>query len=296
MNLSHLHYFITLAETKNFHDAAQTESITQPTLSQAINGLERELGCQLFIRKKGSVELTEKGALFHQYVSTSLRFLNNGIDAVRDNPEQQKQEIRMGSIYSAQSKEWSHLIYEFRKRTNFDVTITISQSPAETLMRKLKDGSLDIAFVDSTTEDAEIGYLPCWTQELTLLVNRQHPFAKRESVSLDDLMGHYLISYDLQSPLGVALAELIDGKKLQVGYRYKEEITLASIVLANPDVIALACRSWLLEAYRNEVCMLPIEEAPKDFRTLYIAYRVNAQRNKAVEQFISLASELFHSN
>lgn len=52
MNLSHLHYFETLAQTKNFQEAAQQESITQPTLSQAINGLEKELGCQLFIRKK----------------------------------------------------------------------------------------------------------------------------------------------------------------------------------------------------------------------------------------------------
>ena len=292
MNLSHLHYFETLAQTKNFQEAAQQESITQPTLSQAINGLEKELGCQLFIRKKGSVDLTEKGVQFHQYVSTSLRFLRAGIESAQ-NDSSTKQEIRLGSIYSAQSKEWSNLIYEFRKQTKLEVTFNIIQAPSETLKAKLKSGALDMAFIDEPLSNSELEFLPCWSQELKLLVNKQHPLAKKSSLSLDDLIGHYLISYDLQGPLGEDLAALIDGKPLQVGYRYKDEITLASIVLANPDVMALACQSWLLKAYTDEICLLSIDEAPKDFRQLYIVYRLSALQNSAVYEFLELAKELF---
>lgn len=292
MNLSHLHYFETLAQTKNFQEAAQQESITQPTLSQAINGLEKELGCQLFIRKKGSVDLTEKGVQFHQYVSTSLRFLRAGIESAQ-NDSSTKQEIRLGSIYSAQSKEWSNLIYEFRKQTKLEVTFNIIQAPSETLKAKLKSGALDMAFIDEPLSNSELEFLPCWSQELKLLVNKQHPLAKKSSLSLDDLIGHYLISYDLQGPLGEDLAALIDGKPLQVGYRYKDEITLASIVLANPDVMALACQSWLLKAYTDEIRLLSIDEAPKDFRQLYIVYRLSALQNSAVYEFLELAKELF---
>ena len=292
MNLSHLHYFETLAQTKNFQEAAQQESITQPTLSQAINGLEKELGCQLFIRKKGSVDLTEKGVQFHQYVSTSLRFLRAGIESAQ-NDSSTKQEIRLGSIYSAQSKEWSNLIYEFRKQTKLEVTFNIIQAPSETLKAKLKSGALDMAFIDEPLSNSELEFLPCWSQELKLLVNKQHPLAKKSSLSLDDLIGHYLISYDLQGPLGEDLAALIDGKPLQVGYRYKDEITLASIVLANPDVMALACQSWLLKAYTDEIRLLSIDETPKDFRQLYIVYRLSALQNSAVYEFLELAKELF---
>lgn len=295
MNLSHLHYFETLAQTKNFQEAAQQESITQPTLSQAINGLEKELGCQLFIRKKGSVDLTEKGAQFHQYVSTSLRFLHAGIESAQ-NDSSTRQEIRLGSIYSAQSKEWSNLIYEFRKQTKQEVTFNIIQAPTETLKAKLKSGALDMAFIDEPLSNEELEYLPCWSQELKLLVNKQHPLAKKSSLSLNDLIEHYLISYDLQEPLGKDLAALIDGKPLQVGYRYKDEITLASIVLANPDVMALACQSWLLKAYTDEIRLLSIDEAPKDFRQLYIVYRLSALQNSAVYEFLELAKELFKNN
>lgn len=292
MNLSHLQYFETLAETKSFKKTAKLKSITQPTLSQAINGLEKELGCQLFIRKKGSVELTDKGAQFHQYVSTSLRFLNTGIRLAQEGLFSKK-EIRMGSIYSAQSKEWSHLIYEFRKQTDQEVTFNIIQATASSLQTKLNDGSLDIAFIDRSLSTPEIRSMPCWTQELRLLVNKSHPFARFSEVSLDDLVDQYLISYNLENPSGKALSALINGRPLNVGYRYADEITLASIVLANPDVMALACKSWLLKAYDNEVCVLPIKEAPKGFRQLYLAYRLSALRNSAVKEFLELAKTMF---
>lgn len=242
--------------------------------------------------KKSSVDLTEKGAQFHQYVSTSLRFLHAGIESAQ-NDSSTKQEIRLGSIYSAQSKEWSNLIYEFRKQTKLEVTFNIIQAPSETLKAKLKSGALDMAFIDEPLSNSELEFLPCWSQELKLLVNKQHPLAKKSSLSLDDLIGHYLISYDLQGPLGEDLAALIDGKPLQVGYRYKDEITLASIVLANPDVMALACQSWLLKAYTDEIRLLSIDEAAKDFRQLYIVYRLSALQNSAVYEFLELAKELF---
>ena len=153
-----------------------------------------------------------------------------------------------------------------------------------------------MAFIDEPLSNSELEFLPCWSQELKLLVNKQHPLAKKSSLSLDDLIGHYLISYDLQGPLGEDLAALIDGKPLQVGYRYKDEITLASIVLANPDVMALACQSWLLKAYTDEIRLLSIDEAPKDFRQLYIVYRLSALQNSAVYEFLELAKELFKNN
>ena len=159
------------------------------------------------------------------------------------------------------------------------------------LPKRLKLNST--AALSISLSDADLGSLPCWTQELCLIVNKRHPLAKQNTVSLNDLKGHYLISYDLNEPLGKTLASLIDGKPLQVGYRYKDEITLASIVLANPDVMALSCQSWLLKAYTDEVRFLSVEEAPKDFRQLYIVYRLSALQNEAVCEFLELAKELF---
>lgn len=122
--------------------------------------LKKNWAVGFLFEKKGSVDLTEKGTQFYQYVSTSLRFLNTGIELTQ-NTTPLKKEIRMGSIYSAQSKEWSNLIYEFRKQTKQEVTFNISQAPTETLKAKLYSGSLDIAFLDESLSDADLGSLPC---------------------------------------------------------------------------------------------------------------------------------------
>lgn len=64
MNLNHLQYFATLAREEHYTNAAQKLSITQPSLSNAISLLEKELGIYLFEKKGRNVVLTKYGKYF----------------------------------------------------------------------------------------------------------------------------------------------------------------------------------------------------------------------------------------
>ncbi|HWW58994.1 MAG TPA: LysR substrate-binding domain-containing protein [Sphingopyxis sp.] len=61
MDLRQLRFFVTLADTLNFHRAAARLHISQPPLSVAIRKLEEEIGTRLFDRTSRGVTLTPAG-------------------------------------------------------------------------------------------------------------------------------------------------------------------------------------------------------------------------------------------
>src|SRR5665811_2394619 len=64
MELFQLRYFITIAETQSFTQAAHRLHLSQPALSHQIKQLENELGARLFNRTSRRVDLTQDGRAF----------------------------------------------------------------------------------------------------------------------------------------------------------------------------------------------------------------------------------------
>ncbi len=61
MTLQQLHYFVTVSECENITQAAEKLYISQPSLSNAIHNLEKEMGVTAFARTNKGVVLTREG-------------------------------------------------------------------------------------------------------------------------------------------------------------------------------------------------------------------------------------------
>src|ERR1700693_4802345 len=64
VEIHQLRYFCAAAETGSFTRGARQEGVAQPTLSQQLIKLEKELGTKLFDRLQHRVRLTESGRRF----------------------------------------------------------------------------------------------------------------------------------------------------------------------------------------------------------------------------------------
>ena len=93
MNTKQLHYVLTLAHEGSFSKAADTLNITQPSLSQYIKKIEREIGQPLFDRTNGDVRITDAGRV---YIEAGKRILD--IEHQMENSFTDLSEHKTGSL------------------------------------------------------------------------------------------------------------------------------------------------------------------------------------------------------
>ena len=98
MTLTQLNYIITIAETKSMNKAAEKLYVSQPSLTNAIKELEKELGITIFYRSGRGVTLTNDGAEFlSRYTGNMKLSLKNmvKVDLIRRNSVYQRSIIHL---------------------------------------------------------------------------------------------------------------------------------------------------------------------------------------------------------
>src|SRR5688572_6835822 len=101
MELRQLRYFTTIAETLNFHRAAERLNVSQPPLTVAIRKLEEELGAALFLREARGVSLTPAGEAALPFARSALVQADLVRQAAREGSEGERGRLLIGFIGSA---------------------------------------------------------------------------------------------------------------------------------------------------------------------------------------------------
>ena len=84
VQLQQLRYFLAVAETRHFTQAADMLDVSQPTLSKQIHTLEATLGTSLFERIRGAVTLTAAGETLLPFARRMIADADAARDEVRD--------------------------------------------------------------------------------------------------------------------------------------------------------------------------------------------------------------------
>lgn len=289
MRLDYLRYFNHLAKVLNFTKAAEDLFVAQPTLSVAIKRMEQELGVKLFKRGKGSsrIELTESGAAYYEYVSLALNNLDTGLRVAREIQGEANSLVRVGTVYSMQGINWSQAMQAFLSKKSNPPKSSIEQSYSPELIARLRKGELDVVFAARMDDLDDLNYIYVWSQPLVLGVHRNHPLAKREKITLDDLKKYEILTYPKESPVQRIDIELpVD--EMNLLREYDDEITMSTIISSDENKLALFCHSFLVNAFSDVVCRR-IEGLSEDFHKVYLVSRKETHP-KVVDDYISFMS------
>ncbi len=140
MDLRELRYFLAVAETGSFTQAAGRCFVTQPTLSAGIGRLEAELGARLFERGKQGARATEAGLRLLPEARAILARVETATSAVR---HEDKPAFRLG----LQSSLPARLIRPIRTALGPDIRILLREGDQADLVERLWAGRLHLALV-----------------------------------------------------------------------------------------------------------------------------------------------------
>ena len=101
MELRHLRYFCAVAEELHFGRAAERLHVAQPSLSQQIRQMEKELGVGLLARTTRSVELTAAGRTYFKRARAILDAVQDAGSQARRIADGEEGHLTIGCVGSA---------------------------------------------------------------------------------------------------------------------------------------------------------------------------------------------------
>ena len=169
MNFLSMDYFITVAQEKSFTKAAEHLHITQQTLSAHIANVEKELGCQLFLRNV-PLKLTYAGEVFLRYATDFQQKYSLMQKEFQDITTNTKGKLRIGIGYTRGRTIMPLLIDEFQKDYPM-LQIELIEDSNEMLQKYLLEREIDLAIASFPDSIPGIELYPFYNEEVALLIS-----------------------------------------------------------------------------------------------------------------------------
>ena len=196
MNYNYLRYFSVLAQVEHYTVAAARLGISQPSLSNAINHLENELGgIRLFEKVGRNIRLTEEGRYFQEKVEVALQELNSASVTLRNSRVSAPVVVRMGVVSGTVQGTVAAELVSYMAQ-NERIRLRLTESSAQDLMDLVRQEKLDMAIVDTTNRDRRLHFRKLGQRDFMVAVPREHPLARCGQITPQQLTGEPQIVFD----------------------------------------------------------------------------------------------------
>ncbi|WP_027084885.1 LysR family transcriptional regulator [Cohnella panacarvi] len=288
MEFRQLQYAIQIAAERNFSRAADKLHIAQPSLSQQLSKLEKELGVLLFKRSTNSVELTYAGSVFVEKAQQIIDMADQLRREMEDIADMRKGRLVVGSLPMTGAHVLPYVLPVFRKAYP-DIEIVLIEESTRNLEQLTASGGTDVSLLTLPLEEQSLAYQPLIDEELCLAVSPDSPLAQRERskpipiaeladesfVLLKKGQGFRAIAHDLCRRAGFEPRIVFESGNIN---------TVQSLVAAGMGISFVPSMMMLNDSQGRAPVYLTIEGQPT--RTLVIAYRKGRYLSNAAEAFI----------
>jgi DNA-binding transcriptional LysR family regulator len=194
MELRHLRYFLTVAETLHFGQAAARLGIAQPPLSRQIQDLEAEIGTPLFFRNPRGVALTDAGIVFAQRATQILAATSEAVTEARDVGAGRGGRLVIGFVHSLAYSLLPQILPGFRQR-HPSIAVSLREITVNEKESALLSGHIDIGIFRPPPRHPEIAGVEVNEEGFVLALPPRHPLARKRRIPVASLAGENLILF-----------------------------------------------------------------------------------------------------
>lgn len=224
MELRHLRYFLAVADAEHFRRGAETLHVSQPTLSQQVQQLERELGTALFDRIGRRVRLTQAGRLFRDHARRMLRELEQAQTELDELAGLKRGRLSVGVVQTVGAFLVPRVVALFAAE-HPGVTLRVEERSASDVEAGVVSGEFDLGVSFLPAEEPSLSTHLLFEEDLVLVLPAAHRWAKRSRLRVAALAGEGLIAM----PRGFSTRRLMDAAFESAGVAANVAVEMNSV-------------------------------------------------------------------
>ncbi len=290
MELQQLRYFSSVADLANFTRAAEHCNVSQPSLSQQIINLEKELGHKLFHRLGRKAVLTEAGTTFLDRTRKILFEIDNASRELTDSPSLGRL-INVGAIQTLAPYILPEVIEICRDRYP-NLHIIIQEDFRTALVNGVLEGELDLALVSlPVKDDIRLDVQPIMKEPLLLVVGKNHRLAAKTKVTAADLIDETFVMMGTASSLTQQVKSFCGDHHFEpkITHRCSQVPTVKALVARGVGVSVLP---QITKAPSDDSSLVYITLADeKPYRELAVIRHMQRFQSRGVALFMTILKE-----
>jgi DNA-binding transcriptional LysR family regulator len=293
IEIAQVEAFLAAAHHGSFSRAAEALSVAQPSLSNRIQSLERELDEQLFERTGRGVRLTDVGRAFLPHAERALRALEEGVQELEGTREATSGRLSIGSAPAISAYVLPQVLKQYVSCYG-GVEVTVRTGHSEQVLELVLRDDVQLGLVRPLFH-ADVHTIELHQDELILVTDPAHPFARRGSVPIQEVGEESLILFDQDS----SYFNLILGVFREAGIAPRQQMHLDSIegtkkmVEQGLGMALLPKISVERELQQGSLVAVGLEGSPPIMRQSAVIYRKTKHQSGPMSAFLCLLAERF---
>lgn len=202
MTINQLKYIIAISKVNSINEAAKKLYISQPSLTNALQSLENEVGFDIFIRSKSGISLTVKGAEFlgyaksvvEQYEILDAKYISKSNTKRAFHVSMQHYTFAVNAFIKV-IRQYGMDEYEFEihETKTHEVIENVKNQKSEIGVLYLNDYNKTI--LNKIFNEAGIKFTPLFDCSIYAYMSKQNPLAEQTEVTMEDLEPYPCLSF-----------------------------------------------------------------------------------------------------